>query len=538
MANVNVGATSTTTTVTTAKVHLHLILYWISLFLSSSAIPATAFRVQPVVSRSTVARTPRKSLPPPILPFAPPARQTTTTTIMTMTPSSSQNLNYPRPLHPGGFALPPLEEDLLPIATLSSSGTSAPTDRPHSTLRRRLLRTDLLVVKPPDPESLWEWYAYTKRTTDRDPSWGRIWPTALSLARFLLLALEVDLDVEVKSNANLEVNLEVDSESNELETRTRQSILLRDAIRALQTSSHVVELGCGLGVAGLALASALAPSSSSSDEGNVENVDENASTDDIIANPSHSPNSHDAAIAIAPRAKHPRTLTFLDREPYALHCAMASASANRFVTAPIGVEPPPPSDANDDGPNVTIRAAIDDWTLLPGHSAADADSSTTVKNMRHADLKLHHPTNNILYQNDETILLATDILYESSSMNALASKLSDLVHPTREGYALLADPEKERTPQCREAFLRAVQELGGEVVMMPMPCSDSLLVSLAGGGGTDGGLEGMERDDEFGMGGLSRGMNRYPLVVESDVDIGGSLAKTVLILVRFNGRGE
>mmetsp|Transcript_11117 Transcript_11117/g.23115 ORF Transcript_11117/g.23115 Transcript_11117/m.23115 type:complete len:430 (+) Transcript_11117:84-1373(+) len=352
----------------------------------------------------------------------------------------------------------------------------------------------------------------------------------------------------------LGVEVELELESIEMERPTRQSAVLRNAIRALQTSSHVVELGCGLGVAGLALASSLAPPSpSSDDEVHDENIDEIATADEIIANSPNSSTDDVRNAAIAPTAKHPRTITFLDREPYALHCAMASASANRFVTAPIGVEPPT-EPADDDGadnaaasavttPIVTIRAAVDDWTL-PGHGTADDDSSATIKNMRYADLKLDDPKNDNntrnTYQNDETILIATDILYESSSVKALASKLSDLVHPTRGGYALLADPEKERTPQCRDAFLRAVEELGGEVAVMPMPSSDSLAVSLAGGGTSSAdALEGMEWPDAFeGTGGLTRGTNRYPLVVESDVDIGGSLAKTVLILVHFGGGGK
>eukprot|EP00984_Skeletonema_dohrnii_P020857 scaffold10277_cov100-Skeletonema_dohrnii-CCMP3373.AAC.1 len=112
--------------------------------------------------------------------------------------------SYPRELHPGGFSLPPMVEDLIPIATTI---TSAAADN-DSQSEDEILQKDLLLVRPPDMESLWEWYAYTKRQTDSDPSWGRIWPTALSLARFTLQSLhsgEVEddsIDMNLASNLN------------------------------------------------------------------------------------------------------------------------------------------------------------------------------------------------------------------------------------------------------------------------------------------------------------------------------------------------
>ena len=63
--------------------------------------------------------------------------------------------SYPRPLHPGGFSLPPMVEDLIPIATTIAS---AAADK-DSQSKDEMLQKDLLLVRPPDMESLWEWYA-------------------------------------------------------------------------------------------------------------------------------------------------------------------------------------------------------------------------------------------------------------------------------------------------------------------------------------------------------------------------------------------
>eukprot|EP01083_Nonionella_stella_P309715 1097950_1 len=109
--------------------------------------------------------------------------------------------------------------------------------------------------------------------SDGDPSWARVWPTALSLARFVLRSLNAD-----------------DNDGGEEPIKNEELILRKQAMYNLRTASHIVEVGCGLGVAGLTFASAA------------------ASADDNLAKK--------------------RTITFLDREQYALHCVMASASTN------------------------------------------------------------------------------------------------------------------------------------------------------------------------------------------------------------------
>jgi len=341
--------------------------------------------------------------------------------------------SYPRPLHPGGFSLPPMVEDLIPIAT-SKIITDCDSQPEDVTLQK-----DLLLVRPPDMESLWEWYAYTKRQTDSDPSWGRIWPTALSLARFTLQSLHLSGQEESKIS-----DLDFISKLNEQERS-----LAKHASKALQTTSHIIELGCGLGLAGLSFALSAATES--------------------------------------PNIK--RTITFLEREPYALHCVMASAAINKLTTAPISSDKEEVVGSSTP-PLITVRSSIDDWT------SAD-------QNISYKDLQL----DSLDYDNKQTLILASDILYEPSSMDSLATKLRKLLHPNDGGYVLITDPEKERTSGCRRALVKSVKEIGGQVAILPMPQP------------TNNGIA----------------MTNRAMMVESDVDIDGNLAKTVLIVVHFNG---
>jgi len=126
-----------------------------------------------------------------------------------------------RVLHNGDRYLPPLVE--VP-------GAGLPLER---------------IVKPPDAEALWEWSCEQRQGagSDMDFTWASVWPTAAALAGWLVEASQ----------------------------------------RHLVQGQRVVELGCGLGVAGLS-----------------------------------------ASAAGASR------VTLVDREALALHCAMSTAGMPRF----------------------------------------------------------------------------------------------------------------------------------------------------------------------------------------------------------------
>ncbi|KAL3793908.1 hypothetical protein ACHAW5_007071, partial [Stephanodiscus triporus] len=411
------------------------------------------------------------------------------------------NINYPRPLHPGGLALPPLVEDRLSIVTYlpapSSSGANAVAvegrsttsgarlgggRRPSSSSSSSSSRTDLLLVKPPDMESLWEWYAYTARRTDADPSWGRVWPTALSLSRWVLRAMYRDDDDDDDDDGG------GGGTSSSTSSTSSVSSLIARATRAVRTSSHAVELGCGLGVAGLAYASSSSSSSSTS------------------ASPAER------------RRPGLRTITFLDREPHALHCVMSSAAVNGHATGPI-IAPLESSESTTTTTATaattdvfTVRAAVDDWTIPATTTAGGDGASSMTKNVGYRDLHLGD------YQG-AMLLLASDVLYEPSSMESLSNKLLSLAHPIHGGYALIADPLRERTPGCRDSFVECAKNSGGLVEIVPMPDFEEERRKMGG-------------DDDH------RGLTPS-LGCESDVDIDGNLAKTVLIVVHYpRGKNE
>ena len=120
------------------------------------------------------------------------------------------------------------------------------------------------LVRPPDADALWEWYERTGRDArDPDPSWGDVWDSARQLGAFL--------------------------------RRGGGDVAGR----------RCVDLGCGLGVVGLAAAAAGA------------------------------------------------TVTLVDREPECLHCAMATAALNGLATGAV---------AGDAG--VAVAAAVGDFASV------------------------------------------------------------------------------------------------------------------------------------------------------------------------------
>lgn len=193
------------------------------------------------------------------------------------------------------------------------------------------------IVKPPNVESLYEWYCDQKQTPDSDPSWGVLWPTAVSLTNYLL------------------------SENH----------------HGMVRNKNVVELGAGLGLCGLA-AAALGASS----------------------------------------------VTLTDREPYALHCALATAACNEFST------------------NV-VKGAILDWSnpVLP----QDSSSSSSFCD----------------------VILASDVLYDGETILAFANACEKLIDPKEGGILLISDPREERFPTAR-AMLKEALVSGGDKHKRPI----------------------------------------------------------------------
>jgi predicted nicotinamide N-methyase len=203
------------------------------------------------------------------------------------------------------------------------------------------------LVKPPDADTLWQWYE-TLGMMEGDPSWAELWPSACSLASAL-----VDRSAQIQNK-------------------------------------QVVELGSGLGVAGLTAACLGA-----------------------------------------------KSVLLMDREPFALHCAMstaalhglsaaASATENSSVSSSLGV----------------VSAAVVDW------SAPDFLTK---------------------YDSSADVIIASDVLYDEKTVVALAKLVAAMVR--KEGILWLTDPSVERVAGVRQKFCEALQAEGAAtfVDIIPLP---------------------------------------------------------------------
>jgi len=232
-----------------------------------------------------------------------------------------------------------------------------PTDPPPIDRRppRRRPADSPTQVKPPDTETLWDWYAEHGHM-DADPSWAKVWPTASLLCGHICGTPEG---------------------------------------RAAVRDRHVVDMGAGIGAVGIA-----------------------------------------AGLAGA------RSVTFLDREPYSLHCALSSSALNGLPVVAMGDAAAPPG---------ACAAALYDWASPPPTlPIGNADPALGV------------------------VVLAADVLYDDGQVRMLARECKRILFQDegaeeegarRERVVLVADPLQERGAGCRRAFVEELGVLGAEVVV-------------------------------------------------------------------------
>ena len=173
------------------------------------------------------------------------------------------------------------------------------------------------MIKPPNVETLYDWYV-SRNMKDADPSWGVLWPTAVSLASYLI------------DNPSIVKN------------------------------KRVVELGSGLSLCGLTTAALGAES-----------------------------------------------VIISDREPYALHCALATASLN--------------------GLNNVVSAAVIDWT---------------------------DETNGVVKCAD--VVIASDVLYDKETIQAFGMACERIL--SSNGVVIVTDPKVERVPKAREMLRESLRD--------------------------------------------------------------------------------
>lgn len=276
-------------------------------------------------------------------------------------------------IYPGDLNLPPMVEQPCELR-----GTS--------------LRA---LVKPPDADTLWEWYEAIG-SLDADPSWAEIWPTASALAEAIV------------GDAS---RLAEESESGAALDKADDRNVQRTAIAAVAeavSEGRVVELGCGLSLAGIAAAMKA-----------WDKKDEDRS-----------------GSSCGPAA----AVLLLDREPFALHCALASAKLNGLNIVPVQ-ESLFANSALERPDSPTVSASVLDWS---DEAALNALSGV-------AD-----------------VVIASDVLYDDDTVVALADTMVRMLHVSEDGRkkGLLAvvDPERERCRGCRAAFLEALNARGASRV--------------------------------------------------------------------------
>lgn len=221
------------------------------------------------------------------------------------------------------------------------------------------------LVKPPNVEELYDWYRTTKlqREPDADPSWGVLWPTAVSLANYLLLASDGGGVADNNDNYNANTN------SNVVRGKT------------------VIELGAGLGLCGLTAA-----------------------------------------------ALGAKSVLLTDREPYALHCALATAACNGFSSTS--------GTSTAGGTNKTpINGAVLDWCGI-GETNSNKNGNSGSNEFKF------------------DVVVASDVLYDGETIEAFAGACKNLLNVNNCNSAnailLVSDPKQERFPGAREILKTAL----------------------------------------------------------------------------------
>ena len=210
--------------------------------------------------------------------------------------------------------------------------------------------------------------------------------------------------------------------------------LIRESLPGATTSQlsfkdkTVIELGCGLGVVGLTAASLGAS-----------------------------------------------RVILMDREPHALHCAMATASINGFDTkATISTKEPFAAT------NPIIQAAVVDWSSI----AAYKDDRSNSEDL---DLTRTLQSSNIVaeYESAADVILCSDVLYDFETVADLAKVMDVLLRKeaggndqTHDGrMVLVTDPAIERVPGIQQEFCQVLRSLGAKTVdiklLPPTPSSST-----------------------------------------------------------------
>jgi predicted nicotinamide N-methyase len=113
------------------------------------------------------------------------------------------------------------------------------------------------------------------------------------------------------------------------------------------------------------------------------------------------------------------SVVLMDREPFALHCAMASAALNQLAN---------------------VQAAVVDWS-----SPQFQDD----------------------YGQSADIVLCSDVLYDADTVVALANLVASLMRPG--GRVWVTDPSRERVAGVRDKFVQALEAQGATVSVTALP---------------------------------------------------------------------